>query len=137
MVRPWNDVIERDEPAARFTLREPVAASELQPRLHRFGAAVAEERARQSGQGREPRRQFSLQRMEEQVRRVKRASLCLVGDRSGQSRMRVPQRCDADAGNQIEITSPILCRKGGSHDRDRRRPGRGGTPAAHVPFQQR
>ena len=42
----------------------PVAARELEAGLHRFRAAVAEERPRQTGEGGQPIGQCSLERME-------------------------------------------------------------------------
>ena len=57
----------------------PVAARELQARFDRLGAAVAEERALQSRQRRELRRQLALQRVVIEVRRVNQR-LRLVGD---------------------------------------------------------
>ena len=56
--------------ARGVALRVPEAARELQARLDRLRAAVAEERARQARQRGQPRRDLRLQRMEEQVRRV-------------------------------------------------------------------
>ena len=99
-------LLERDEFGARLAARVPVAARELEAGLDRFGAAVAEERARQARQLRQPLGQLALERMEEQVRRVEQR-LRLIRDRARQPRMRMAERGDADAGQQVEILAPV------------------------------
>ena len=117
---------------ARLAARVPVAARELQARLDRFGAAVAEERARQPGQVRQPLGELALQRMVEQVRRVDQR-LRLIGDRARQARMRVAERRDADARQQIEILAALGVVQTdalAAHERDRLRAGRSAARAA-------
>mgnify|MGYP003694479805 CR=1 FL=1 len=98
--------VERDELARGAPLVCQYAAREFQARLDRLRPAVAEERARQSGQLRQALGQLSGERMEEQVRRVDEC-LRLLGDRAGQPWMRVTQRRDADAGQQIDILAAV------------------------------
>ena len=99
---------ERDELRARgVAVRVPVAARELQARLDRFGAAVAEERALEPGQRGQPRGQFALQRMKVQVRRVDERRR-LIGHRRGQRRVRVPERRDADARDEIQVRPAVV-----------------------------
>ena len=95
-------VRQRDEVRPRRAEGVPVASRELEARLHRFGSAVAEERARETREIREPRCDLSLQGVVKQVRRVQQRR-GLVGDRVGQAGMPVAERGDADAGNQVEI----------------------------------
>ena len=99
-------LLERDDLVARLAPGVPIAPRELQARLDRFGAAVAEERARQPGQVRQPFGQAALQRVIEQVRRVDQR-LRLIRDRAGQSRMGMPERGDADARQQIQVLAPL------------------------------
>jgi hypothetical protein len=95
-------VLERDDAVARRALRVPVAPRKLQRRLDRFRAAVAEERSRQAGERRQPRRQLPLQRVEEQIRRVQQF-VRLRGDGRGETRMRMAERGHADPGDEIQI----------------------------------
>ena len=55
---------------------------------------------------RQPLGQLALQRVKEQVRRVHQR-LRLFGDRARQARMRVAERRDADAGQQVEVLAPF------------------------------
>ena len=95
-------LLERDEFRARLALRVPVPPRELQARFDGFCAAVAEKGSRQARQRRQPLRHLPLQRMKEQIRNVNQR-LRLVGDRARDARMRVPERRDADARQQVEV----------------------------------
>jgi hypothetical protein len=94
-------MFERHERRPWRSLRMPETPRELQARLDRFRAAVAEKRARQARQGGEPRRELRLQRVVEQVRRVQQRRR-LVRDRAGETRMPVPERRHSDTGDQVE-----------------------------------
>ena len=78
-------IFERDDFRPRFSKRVPIPTRKLQTGLNRFGAAVAEEGARQPGEVREPFRELTLQRMKEQVRRMQQR-LGLLGDRHARAR---------------------------------------------------
>ena len=124
-------LLERDDLGARLAARVPVAARELQARLDRFGAAVAEERARQPRQARQPLGELALQRVKEQVRRVQQR-LRLLGDRARQARMRVAERGHADARQQIEVLAALGVEQThalAAHERDRLPP----VGLQHVP----
>ena len=86
----------------RLALGVPVAARELQARLDRFRAAVAEERARQTGELRQPRGRLRLERVVVEVRGVQQRGR-LIGDRRREARMRVTERRHADARDEVEI----------------------------------
>ena len=99
--------LDRDEPGSLGrALRVPVAARELEARLDRFGAAVAEERAREARELRQPRRRLGLKRVVVQVRRVQQRRR-LVGDRGREPGMRVAERGDADAGDEVEVLAAV------------------------------
>ena len=87
---------ERDELGARLAAGVPVAARELETGLDRFGAAVAEEGARQPGQVREPLGQLALERVIEEIRRVNERAR-LLRDHTRQPGMCVAERGDADS----------------------------------------
>ena len=72
---------------------------------------------------------FRLQRMEVQVRRVQQLR-GLRGDRRDQARVRVAERRDADARDEVEVAAAGARRTGGSRCRARRRPARAGRSAA-------
>ena len=80
---------------------------ELQARLDGFGPAVAEERPLEAGEGRETCGQLALQRVEKQIRRVYQRRR-LGSERAGQRRMRVAERGDANARDEVEITAPVV-----------------------------
>jgi hypothetical protein len=92
--------------AAAHALGMPVAPRELQARFVGLGAAVAEERPRQPGERREPRRGLGLERVVIQVRRVQQRTR-LVGDDRGQSRVRVTERGHADAGDEVQVLAAV------------------------------
>src|SRR5206468_8641566 len=94
------------QPAARLTLGLPIAPCELQAGFDRLGSAVAEKRARQARQTRKTRGQLSLKRMEEQVRCMQQL-LRLIRNGRGESGMRVPERGDPDAGDQVQIAAAV------------------------------
>ncbi len=124
--RPHRPAVKRllegdDARPLRVLLRVPVAARELQARFDRLRAAVAEEGARQPREVRQPRREFPLQRVEVQVRRVNQRRR-LLGDGGGQARIGVAERAHADAGDQIEIAATLRRRRDGTRDRARTRP---------------
>ena len=107
MVRPWNAPSSATSRVrARSPSRVPVAARELQARLHRLGAAVAEERAVEARQRREPLGELALERVVEEVRAVQQRRR-LLGDHRGEPRVRVTERRDADAREEVEVLAPL------------------------------
>ena len=95
--RPWNEWSNATNRSRAAPARASSAArTSGTPRG--FGAAVAEERARQARERRQPARD-RLQRMKEQVRRVQQLAACSAIAR-GERRVRVAERSDADAGNR-------------------------------------
>ena len=121
---------ERDEFGARLAFRVPVAAREFQAGFHRFRAAVAEKRARQTRQLREMLGELTLIRVIKEIRRVQQR-LRLVGDRPRQTRMRMSQRRDADARQEVEVLTPVGVVAGARPVRGRVSPHCGDTSAAH------
>ena len=114
-------VLERDELGARLAARVPVAPGELEARFDGLGAAVAEKRARQARELREALGQLSLQRVEEQIRGVQQR-LRLVGDGARQPWVRMAERRDADARQQVEILASLRVEQAdalAAHERDR------------------
>ena len=100
-------MLEGDETGtARVLLRMPVAPRELQAGLDGLRAAVAEECARQPGQIREPCRDFPLQRVKVQVRRVEERRR-LIGDGRRKAWMPVSERRHADTREQIEVAAAV------------------------------
>ena len=81
------------------------APCELQACFDGLGAAVAEEGARQPRQPREALGHLSLQRVEKEVRRVEQLA-GLFAERDRQLRMRMAERGNADAGEEVEILAP-------------------------------
>src|SRR5262245_43333652 len=99
-------VLEGDKSGPGLALRLPVLPRELQAALHRFGAAVAEERAVEARARAELVRQFALQRVVEKIRRVQqRRRLSHEGRR--QRRMSVAERGDANARQEVEVRAAI------------------------------
>jgi hypothetical protein len=100
-------VFEGDElGAAAYALGEPVAAGELEAGLHGLGATVAEERAWQAGERRQPRRHLTLERVVVEVRRVQQRR-GLLGDGARQSRVSVPEYRHANARHEVEIAAAV------------------------------
>ena len=100
----------------------PVAARELQARLHRFGAAVAEKRALEPRQPRELLRQFGLIRMEEQIRRVDQGR-GLLRQHLGQTGIRMAQAGHPHARREVEVVVALGVPHTGAlpaHEHDRR-----------------
>ncbi len=124
-------LFERHDLGPRLAERMPVAARELEARLDRLGAAVAEERALEARQAREPRGELALQRVEEQVRRVQQR-LRLVGDgarRALRERDRGRSRRCPRAGR---CTRAPRSRTGRRPCRARRLPADAGTSAGRA-----
>ena len=121
---------------ARRALRVPEAARELQARLDRLRAAVAEERARQ------PRERPTGASPARPAAGGSTGSTCaaassLLRDRARQHRMGVAERGDADAGDEVEIALARVRRTVRSPRRGRRPPARAGRPAARAGRRER
>jgi hypothetical protein len=101
-------MLKRDDLGPLAARRPPESARKLQARLHRLRAAVAEKRPRHPRQIGQPRGQLSLKRVMEQIRRVHQRG-GLFGNGPREHRMRVPERRDADPGDQIEVTIAVPC----------------------------
>ena len=75
---------------------------EFETGFHRFRAAVADEDPRQSGQRCQAFTDLPLERVEEQVRGVQEC-LRLIGNGPGQPLVRMTERGDADARQQVKV----------------------------------
>ena len=83
-----------------------VEARELDRRLVRLGAGVAEEHFVHAGQCGKAVGQFFRRRNAIEVGRVQQARR-LPGDRSDQRRVIVAQRIDGDPGERVEVAAPL------------------------------
>ena len=92
--------------AVEAAFRKPIAPRKLQAGLDGLRAAVAEERARQSRELRQPLGDLALQRVKEQVRAVDHLAR-LLGDGVGEPLVSVTERAHADAGEQVEIFASL------------------------------
>ena len=108
--------------ATAYALREPVAAGELQARFHRLGAAVAEERARQSRAGRQPRRHLALQRVVVEVRGVEQRLRPARRRARARPGCAVPEHRHADAREEVEVAPALDVVRGGCPRRARTPP---------------
>src|SRR5687768_17689519 len=84
----------------------PVASRELEAGLNRFGAAVAEKRARQPRQLRKARRRLRLERVVVEIGRVNQRCR-LVGNCRDQARMRVAERGHTNARDEVQVFAAV------------------------------
>ena len=100
-------VVERDElRALRVALRMEVTTRELEQRLVRLRARVAEERAIEAALRAELVGEEDVLFVPEVVRHVRHA--CgLIGDRRDELRMRMADRAHRDSGTEIEPALPV------------------------------
>jgi DNA-binding transcriptional LysR family regulator len=94
---------QRDQVRLGWLQGQPASAHRLERRFHRFGSAVAEEGAIQSGDPAEALGQLSLVTVVDKVRSM-HAARGLLDQGCRDPRMRIAKGIDTDAGHHVEIT---------------------------------